>query len=302
MNVVGLEVGGAYITGCALGPDGVLRDRERWFTRPERGPEAVLETVLTCAATLAERSHATAAGIVVPGVVDDSSGSAVLAAALGWRGIPVQCWVAEHLELPVAFGHDVRAGGLAEARLGSGRGCRNFLYVPVGTGIAAAWVLDGRVAPGSHGGGGELGHLVVRPDGDLCYCGGRGCLETVASSPAVTHRYSRLTRWRGVGAGELYHRADAGDPVARAICGEAVEALADALATAVTLYAPERLVIGGELGDGGEGRLASLRDALAGRLTFQNLPELLPATFGDRSGCVGAALLAQDLQREGAAA
>ncbi|MEU0403277.1 ROK family protein [Streptomyces sp. NPDC006197] len=302
MNVVALEVGGAYIKGCVLGSDGILRDRERWFTRPERGPDAVLETVLECAATLARRSRAVAAGIVVPGVVDDTSGSAVLAGALGWRGMPVRGWVAEHLEIPVAFGHDVRAGGLAEARLGAGRASRNFLFVSVGTGIGAAWVLDGRVVPGSRGGAGELGHLVVRPGGEPCHCGGRGCLETIASSPAVGHRYSRLTKWRGVGAGELYHRADAGDTVARAVCTEAVEALAAALATAVTLYAPDLLVIGGELGDAGRGRLAPLRDALARRLTFQAMPEVLPAAFGDRSGCMGAALLARDLQREAAAA
>ncbi|MFJ5833657.1 ROK family protein [Streptomyces sp. NPDC093089] len=302
MSVVALEIGGAYIKGCVLGPDGVLRDRERWFSRPERGPDAVLETVLECAAALARRSGAVAAGIVVPGVVDDASGSAVRAGALGWRGVPVRGWVSEHLELPVAFGHDVRAGGLAEARLGAGRGSRNFLFVSVGTGIGAAWVLDGRVEPGSRGGGGEIGHLVVRPGGEPCHCGGRGCLETVASSPAISHRYARLTRWRGVGAGELYHRADAGDAVAGAVCAEAVEALAATLATAVTVYAPELLVIGGELGDAGRGRLAPLREALARRLTFQAVPEIVPAAFGDRSGCVGAALLAQELGSGGAAA
>ncbi len=301
MNVVALEVGGAYVKGCVLGSDDVLRDRERWLTRPERGPDAVLETVLDCAAALARRSRAVAAGIVVPGVVDDSSGIAVLAGALGWRQVPVRSWAAEHLEVPVALGHDVRAGGLAEARLGAGRGSRNFLFVSVGTGIAAAWVLDGRVVPGSQGAGGELGHLVVRPGGELCHCGGRGCLETIASSPALTHRYSRLARWRGVGAGELYHRADAGDTVARAVCAEAVEALAAVLATAVTLYAPELLVIGGELGDGGGERLAPLQGALARRLTFQSMPEVLPAAFGDRSGCMGAALLAREIRREVAA-
>ncbi|WP_369142704.1 ROK family protein [Streptomyces sp. R44] len=302
MNVIALEVGGAHIKGCVLGPDGVLRERERWFTRPERGPDAVLETVLESAATLAHRGRAVAAGIVVPGVVDDTAGSAVLAGALGWRGMPVRDWVAEHLDMPVAFGHDVRAGGLAEARLGAGRASRNFLFVSIGTGIAAAWMLDGQVVPGSRGGGGELGHLVVRPGGALCHCGGRGCLETVASSAALAHRYSRLTKWRGVGAGELYHRADSGDAVARAVCAEAMEVLAATLATVVTLYAPELLVIGGELGSAGGGRLAPLRDALARRLTFQAMPEVLPAAFGDRSGCMGAALLAQDLQREAAAA
>lgn len=296
MNVVALEVGGAYIRGCVVGPDGVFGDRHRWFTRPERGPEAVLETVLTCAATLAERSGATAAGVVVPGLVDDASGSSVLASALGWRGIPVRDWVAEHIEIPVAFGHDVRAGGLAEARIGAGLGCRNLLFASVGTGIATAWVLDGRVMSGG-GTAGEIGHITVRPDGDACYCGGRGCLETVASSSAVTRRYAQLTRWQGLSADEVYHRADAGDPAARSACTEGIEALADVLATAITLLGPQRLIVGGELAGAGAEGVTPLRDALAERLNPQVLPEILPAAFGVDSGCAGAALLAQDLQR-----
>ncbi|MFF9982379.1 ROK family protein [Streptomyces erythrochromogenes] len=291
-----LEAGGTYIKGGALGPDGVLRNKERWFTRPERGPDSVLETVLTCAATLAERCRPTAAGIVLPGTVDEISGCAEHAPALGWRNVPVRDWVAEHLDLPVAVGHDGRAGGLAEARAGAGRDCGDFLFVSVGDGIGTAVVLAGGVPPAIGHGAQELGHTEVRPGGDPCHCGGRGCLETVASSAAVTHRYARATGWRGVGAREVYHRADAGDPAALAVCGEATVALADVLAAAIGRYAPERLVVGGELAEAGASLLAPLREALTSRLGLSAVPDLRLARFGETAGRMGAALLAGDLQ------
>ncbi|MFD5922471.1 ROK family protein [Kitasatospora sp. NPDC058201] len=296
-TVIALEVGATYIKGYALGPDGVLRDGERWFTRPERGPDAVLETVLTCAATLAERCRPTAAGVILPGTVDDTSGRAVRAGALGWREVPVRDWVAEHLELPVAVGHDGRAGGLAEARAGAGRGCRDFLFVSVGDGIAAAVVRAGRAASRVPHAAGELGHTVVRPGGDPCHCGARGCLETVASAAAVTRRYARATGRRGVGVREVYHRAGAGERAALAVCGQAADALAEVLATAIGRYAPERVVIAGELVDAGAARLTALREALTGRLGAPAVPELRVARFGATAGCMGAALLARDLAR-----
>ncbi|MFI8826767.1 ROK family protein [Streptomyces sp. NPDC053431] len=296
-TVIALDVGGTYIKGGALtGGAPTLEHTDRWYTRADRGPEAVLETVLGCAAELLERCPgAEAAGVVVPGIVDEESGLAVLAANLGWRGVPVQDWLAEHLDLPVAFGHDVRAGGLAEARLGAGRGCADFLFVPIGTGIAAAAFSRGRPLTGAHGRAGELGHVVVRPGGARCHCGGRGCLETVASAAAVARRYARAAGWHGITAREVRHRADAGDAVAAGIWTEAIEAFADALAIAVTLYDPERVVLGGGLARAGEAYLAPVRDALARRLTFQAVPQVTEARLGDRAGCMGAALLAHDL-------
>ncbi|MGW6566704.1 ROK family protein [Streptomyces sp. NPDC054975] len=298
MTVMALDVGGTYIKGGVLSDDGTLSHTERWYTRADRGPDAVLETVFACAAELAERCPtAEAAGVVVPGVVDEEAGLSLLAANLGWRDVPVQDWLAEHLGLPVAFGHDVRAGGLAEARSGAARGCADFLFVPVGTGIAAAVFTGGRARAltGGHGRAGELGHVVVRPGGDRCHCGARGCLETVASAAAIARRYSRVTGWHGITAREVQGRADAGDTIAATIWSEAIEALADALTTAITLYDPERVVMGGGLSRAGQSLLAPLRAALADRLTFQATPRIVEAGLGDRAGCMGAAYLAQDI-------
>ncbi|MEV6055131.1 ROK family protein [Streptomyces sp. NPDC052107] len=295
--VVALDVGGTHIKACVMDEDGSLLHTERRDTGAGRGPDAVLETVLGYAADLAGRYEPSAVGIVVPGVIDEASGTVVLAANLGWRDVPIRQWLTDELDLPVAFGHDVRAGGMAEARLGAGRDSRSFLFVPVGTGIAAAVVLDGRVLLGGHGSAGELGHLVVRPGGDLCPCGNRGCLETIASASAIARRYRQATGDADATAEEVLRRSEAGDTTAVEVWRDAVDALADGLSTAVTLVDPGRIVIGGGLVRAGEPYLGPLRAALAERLTFQTAPAVVPAELGHQAGCLGAALLARDLCR-----
>ncbi|WP_084715094.1 ROK family protein [Streptacidiphilus rugosus] len=279
-----------------MAADGSVLHTAAAETGAERGPDAVVENILTLAGTLAARHRPVAAGIAVPGVVDETTGVCVFAAHLGWRDVPVQRWLEEELGLPVALGHDVRAGGLAEARLGAGRGCRSFLYVPVGTGIAAAILLDGRTLRGGHGGAGELGHLVVRPGGDACRCGNRGCLETVASASAIARRY-REAAGDAVTADQVALLAREGDPVAAGIWREAVDALADGLAAGATLLDPRRIVLGGELARTGPALFDPLRAALAQRLTFQTVPEVTAAALGRRAGSLGAGLLALDLRQ-----
>ncbi|MDH6139891.1 glucokinase [Kitasatospora sp. GP30] len=297
-TTIALDIGGTYIKGGVAGPDGILRHTERWFTGADRGPDAVLETVIAAAAQLVREHRPSAAGIAAPGIVDELAGVSVLAANLGWRHLPVRGWLTDELGLPVALGHDVRAGGLAEARLGAGRGSRNFLFVPVGTGIAAAHMVDGYAQIGSHSRAGELGHLVVRPGGEACPCGGRGCLETIASAAAIARRYAHATGETDATAKDVGERAAAGDPAAATVWREAIEALADGLAAAITLLDPERIVIGGGLARAGEPYFAPLRAAVAERLSFQTMPQIVPAELGHQAGCQGAALLAHDLLDE----
>lgn len=146
--------------------------RARRATGREHGPDAVVESILDFAADL--RAHgerhfgepAAAVGVAVPGIVDADRGIAAYSANLGWRDVPLRALLSERLDgIPVALGHDVRTGGLAEGRIGAGQGADRFLFVPLGTGIAGAIGIDGRVEAGAHGFAGEIGHIVVRPGG-----------------------------------------------------------------------------------------------------------------------------------------
>jgi glucokinase len=227
-------------------------------------------------------------------VIDEENGVAVWSSNVGFRDVPMRELMQERLGLPTAVGHDVRAGGLAEARLGAGRCERHVLFIAIGTGIAAAHVVDGRAEAGAHGAAGEVGHIVVRPGGPSCLCGGRGCLEAVASASAVGRRYVELSGEAGVTAYDVATRAAAGEELANRVWTEAVEAFADGLLTAQALYDAGIIVLGGGLAEAGEALLAPLRAALAARITFHRMPQIVRAALGDTAGCLGAALLALD--------
>ncbi|HEV7897069.1 MAG TPA: ROK family protein [Planosporangium sp.] len=307
--VVALDVGGTGIKCALVDATGRVRHAERHPTGRERGPDAVVTTILDIAEGLVRTAGRTglrprAVGVVVPGVIDEAGGVAVWSANVGFRDVPLRERIEKRLGLPAALGHDVRAGGLAEARLGAGRGYRHVLVVPIGTGIAAAHVVDGRVFTGAHGAAGELGHIVVRPDGPACGCGLRGCLEAVASASAVARRYAERATATGeaqapAGADRIAALAAAGDPVAAAVWRETIDALADGLLTGLALFDPEAVVVGGGLAEAGDALLTPLGRALRARLTFHREPALFRAALGDEAGCLGAGLIAQDaLNRE----
>ncbi|MFI0779699.1 ROK family protein [Streptomyces sp. NPDC021212] len=301
-HVIALDVGGTGMKAALVGADRTLLHEARRPTGREHGPEAVVAAILGFAAELraiGERRFgepAAAAGVGVPGVLDQDRGVAVFAANLGWRDVPLRALLSERLGgVPVALGHDVRTGGLAEGRLGAGRGADRFLFVSVGTGIAGAIGIEGRLEPGAHGDSGEIGHIVVRPGGPPCGCGQSGCLETLASAAAVGRAWAAAGGGPGADAADCAKAVESGDPRAAAVWREATGALADGLVTGLTLLDPELLIIGGGLAEAGETLLTPLRAAIEERITFQTLPRIVPAALGDAAGCLGAGLLAWDL-------
>ncbi|MFH9613837.1 ROK family protein [Streptomyces pratensis] len=294
--VIALDVGGTSMKGALLGRDLKALRTVRGATPRRAGPDAVIAEICAVLRDL-DRDAATrglrvqGAGVVVPGIVDEETGTAVYSANLGWRDLPLAALLEGTSGLPVALGHDVRAGGVAECRLGAARGAQDVWFVPIGTGISAAVFCDGRPVR-AHGYAGELGHVVVEPGGEPCACGARGCLETAASAAAISSAYSARSGRRVEGAAAVAARLAQGDPDARAVWDRAVEALATALATATTLFAPEVVVLGGGLAEAGGPLLDPLRASLARRLTFQRRPELVLAALGDMAGCLGAGLAA----------
>lgn len=298
--VVALDVGGTVVKGGLVGACGTFLHTERRPTGREGGPAAVTERIIGFAddlrRTARERGLApVAAGVVVPGIVDAATGTAVYSTNLGFRDLPLRDLVAERLGLPVAFDHDVRAGGLAESRLGAAKGCDNFLFLPLGTGVAGAFVLDGKPYAGAQGRAGEIGHIVVRPGGAPCGCGARGCLETVISGPAVARMYAEAVPGSHATAAEVAARVAAGDPVAARVWNEAVSALADGLLIALALLDTRLVVVGGGLSRARDTLFEPLRAVLAERATVQHVPRVEAAALGDDAGCHGAALLAWDL-------
>ncbi|SDS24757.1 ROK family protein [Actinopolymorpha singaporensis] len=307
--VIGVDVGGTLIKAAVVYADGQVGARVEEPTPPARDADTVLSAVVSVVAGLLERTRneeprgdVAALGVAVPGIIDEQRGVAVVAANLGWRDTPVRTLLSEATGLPVALGHDVRSACVAEWRLGAARESDDALLVTLGTGIGAGVVSDGRLLVGG-GYAGQLGHVVVDPGGTQCTCGQYGCLATLASATAVVRRYAeRASQTAGDpgsaanGSAELTARdvarlARTGDPAAAAVWDDAVTALADALATAVTVFGSELVVLGGGLALAGDQLVDPVRDRLLARLTFQRHPRVVRAAMGAESGVLGAALL-----------
>ncbi len=302
--VIGVDVGASVVKAVLTDSAASVISELREETPPPGGDVSARVADVVSALVSALRSDATVpvsrVGLVVPGIIDEVAGVAVDSANLGWHGAPLREAAAARLGLPVAFGHDVRAGGLAEARLGAARGSRDVVFVPVGTGISASILLGGRLhAAGGYAG--ELGHVDVGHD-ERCRCGRSGCLEAMASAAAIARRYQARTGRPARGADDVADRALEGDPDAIGVWSEAVGALALALAWVTSVLAPEVIVIGGGLSKAGDLLLIPLSEQLESRLRFERRPRLVRGALGDRAGCLGAALLALDAERSAGAA
>jgi glucokinase len=290
---VAIDLGGTSMKGALVAADGTVLARVDAPTPAASGGPAVLAAVVDLARTLATTDghpRVVGAAAVTPGQVH--GGVVRFAANLGWRDVPLAAELSAALGVPAAVEHDAAGAALAEASYGNRS--KDCLFVALGTGIGAGHVRDGQVASGSTGGAGELGHIPVYPDGEPCACGQRGCLEVYASAAAVGRRYAA----RAVGGGAGPAGADAvaarlaTDPVARAVWGEAVDALALALATTILLVDPGVIVLGGGLARAGDALLEPLSAALAGRLAWRSPPPLELSVLGTDAGWRGASLLA----------
>lgn len=300
--LVGVDVGGTTVKTALLAPTMAVLDERRVATPRERGSQAVVDAMVAATADVLARGRRRygcepdAVGVGCLGVVDEVRGVAVESAAVGWSDVPVTDLLSRLTSAPVALGHDVRAGALAEAQLGAGRGVKDFVFVTLGTGVGGAVVLDGRPRVG-RGRVGELGHVVVDQDGAPCGCGGRGCLETIASGPAISRRYLELTG-RALSVPQLLAEARGGDAAAGTVWQQAVQALATVLATTTMLLDPQAVVVGGGVALAGDALLDPLRRELDGRVRLGPAPVVRLAALGDRAGIIGAALMAA--QRQGA--
>lgn len=300
--VAAVDVGGTTIKGAVVDRGGRLLARiDRRVSEVSRDDlvGAVVAQVQDVVDEARRFGGASAVGLAVPGVVDEHAGIGRYSMILGWRAVPFVERLAD-LGLPVAFGHDVSSGAYAEARLGAARGHTDWLFLALGTGVGSTFVLGGRPYRGSNGTGGELAHVLVRSDGPVCRCGKRGCLEMVASGPAIGEAYAAATGTPVGGADEVARLAEQGHPVALAVWDNAVSALADAVAAYVESMNPSLVVLGGGVGRAEALLVERLISELQPRVRFADPPPaVVAAQHGADAALVGVAAVAQDLVSSG---
>lgn len=294
--VAGVDVGGTRVKSMLSDSDGSVVLSHTAST-PERPGDAVVDVITDTVSTLLDLARAdgvdgalAAVGAVVPGLVDETSGMASWSANLGWRDLPLRQLLQDRFDVPVAMGHDVRAGLLAEFRLGAAQSAPDALFVPLGTGIASALLASGRVVAGSEWTG-EIGHVVVDPSGPVCGCGRHGCLEAVASAAALGKA------WRALGrdgdAESLSRAVNEGDPEAIRIWQGAIDAIVQVIGPVCAAAGTRLVLIGGGLALAGATLLDPLRDRLVHAIGHERVT-VTQAALGDRAGALGATLLAME--------
>ncbi|MFE2252568.1 ROK family protein [Streptomyces lavendulae] len=310
---VAIDIGGTKIAGALVHPNGTMTAVTRRPTPRAADAETVMAAVGEVVAELSGApmwEQAVRCGIGSAGPVDTSRGTVSPVNIGAWRGFPVQERVAAALRergarIPVVLAGDGVAMTAAEHWLGAARGHANALCMVVSTGVGGGLILNNQLHTGPTGNAGHIGHISVAFDGEPCACGGRGCVESLASGTAIA-RWARDQGWTGPDptAAGVAASAQAGDPVALAAFDRAGRALAAAIAATATLVETDIAVIGGGVAASGDTLFEPVRRHLASYATLSFVRDLrvVPAALGTHAGLIGAAAAAMLLLPGGGAA
>ncbi len=312
---IGIDLGGTKIAAAILDRrSGTLTTRKVIPAQAHEGPDAVLARIAGLVRALIDESNLDeqigGVGLGVPAVIDVARGLTLLMPNLpgDWVGKPVVDILRGQLNRPVWLVNDARAFTLAEATWGAGRGADTVVCFTIGTGIGGGIAIDGKLHLGLDATAGELGHQTIDPNGPPCGCGNNGCLESLASGPAIT-TYGIKAVLQGVttNIGQLVNQditritpetimraAMSGDPVACEILERAGGYLGIGIANAVTMLSPNRVVIGGGVAALGDWLLNPARAMLKRRCRTAPTAkiEVVGAALGNDAGVIGAALWA----------
>ncbi len=292
--VVAVDVGGTEIKSALVDSDfNVIATTTAPTPKADSTGAETVKTIAAIVLEFAKQQSISAVGLVVPGALDEPAGTSRWSGNLQWNNLPIRDLLHAAINIPVAFSHDVRTAAVAEMRNGAAKGARNAIFIPVGTGIAAALIIDGEIRS-AEGFAGEIGHIDVNGKYP-CVCGKSGCLEAASSTLAISKAYEAQSGKTGTTTEEIYRLVTAGDAVATQVWNDATAAMARACETLITILAPEVIVFGGGLSNAGETFLKPIRDYLDSTLTFQRKPRLEIAHYGAKAGTIGCAMLAFDL-------
>jgi len=289
---VGIDLGGTAIKAGTVTLEGEIVERRSIPADLDRGPEDLADRVANLAREL---DFSAALGIGVPGLLDRTGGKVITSANLHQiDGFPLVDAVAERLGVPsalVALENDANVAALGEAWVGAGHSDPDFLMVTLGTGVGGGVVLGGEVITGAGGLAGEIGHICVEPGGLECGCGGRGCLETLASATAAARRAQEAGLPPDLAI--VSEQARDGDDRARTLLVDIGRDLGRGLAAATVLLDLRVFVIGGGFGAALELLRPGIEEGLVerayGRLASDY--RILPAELGADAGWIGAARL-----------
>ncbi len=293
MLTLGVDVGGSKILACLIDEECVIRAQERHVTGRDTTPANVIKRIEELTHRfISQGATPSAIGIGFPGLVDHELGVVRSSIMLDrWREVPLAAEILGATGIPCVIENDVNAAAIYESALRS-HDADSMLFVAVGTGIGGALTFEGRLWRGASGVAGEIGNMVIDRDGALCWCGRRGCLNTVASGPSIETA-------AGIGAGTLAEKWQAEDPSVIRAVDEGARALAIGLGNAANLINPSLIVLGGGVAELGPRWLGTVQKYFHTE-AFHEITAICRidlARAGYQAGAVGAARLANEALR-----
>ena len=288
---LGLDLGGTNIKVATLSRDGddfEVVTTHSVETGAEGGPDEVSDNLVATGLSASEGREFSTVGLGVPGHFDRHTGNVLLFPNLPgeWEGFPLRERIEQGLGLPTWMVNDARAFTLAEGLVGAGRGCQTVACITLGTGVGGGIMIDGRLHRGAFGVAGELGHQTIVPDGPLCGCGNRGCVEALTKAEVIASLGGKES------PSDVFEAARNGDQKSIEAVNQVATYLGIGLANVVTMIGPDRIVVGGGIAEAGELIMEPVRQAVKERVTLvpTELIEVVPAQFGTFAGAIGAAL------------
>lgn len=301
---IGIDMGGTNIRLAIIAEDGDVISSKRYKTSAREGKDAVIARLSSATSDLiAEgRSHGTVVGIGigVPGLIEN--GVVRYSPNLpGWNDVPLQSLLEDALALPVVLENDANAVTYGEMSVGAGKGFDSLICITLGTGVGGGLILDGKIWRGAFGMAGEVGHMVVEPEGVQCSCGNRGCLEAYASATGIV-RMAREAVNRGDAFWEIDNlttetlegAAREGDKAAIRLFLDAGRYLGIGITSLLHILNPEAVIIGGGVAKAWDLFSPSMTGEIKKRC-FREIvarTKVIPASLGDNAGILGAARLA----------
>lgn len=313
--VIGVDVGGTKIAASLVNDEGKIINPARCPTVIS-SPDATLDSISNLVLQLItandiDRGQITGVGLGIPGLIDAQNGVGIASVNLNWQNVPVKEGLEKRLSLPCFIENDVKAAALGEMRYGAGKGLKNLALLTIGTGVAAAFISDGKIIRGAHTMAGEIGHFMIDPHGPRCKCGGRGCLEALVSGPAIVARtiqkmglyqssllVDRYKKSQLLTSEDVFYAARENDPCALEIINEICQYVAMAVQFIILSYDPQVVVLSGGVPQAGKIFFDPLNQALQ-KLAEENWVfnaiykpgYVQPSTLGCDAGILGAAAL-----------
>lgn len=249
-HAVGIKLMDGEIVGVVADLHAEVQTAHR-MRYEDTSPAGVVDAIERITSVLLDRSPVAddkllGIGVALGGHVDGSRGVVVRSPFLDWADVPLRDLLAERMDLPIVIENDVNTLALAEQWFGAGGGVPSFALVTIGAGVGCALVMDGQLWRGVSGAAGEFGHMIVDPDGPVCHCGKRGCLEAVVGDRAIAEAMSATAGRRFTTVAQVVAAAHAGDAQARRVFTQAGIALGRAIATLLNLLNPPLVMLSGE--------------------------------------------------------